>query len=142
MCKTQADTGCLLGSLLAGACGAGSVARGAACAAVLASAVSTLLGGCTSGSDTNFTLFAEPGKYQYYSCEQIAGQMKVWAHREQELKSLMDRADQSAGGVAVGLIAYKADYVAAGEELDLLKAAAHSKNCDQDASWRSGAVIQ
>jgi hypothetical protein len=104
--------------------------------------VLTLLSGCSSGGYSGFTLFAEPGKYQYYSCEQIAGEMKNWTHREQELKSLMDRADQSAGGAAVGLIAYKADYVAAGEELDLLKATAHSKNCDQDASWRSDAVIQ
>jgi len=102
----------------------------------------TLLCGCSSGSDAGFTFFAEPGKYQYYSCEQIAAQMKVWAHREQELKSLMDRADRSAGGAAVGLIAYKADYVAAGEELDLLKATAHSKNCDQDASWGRDAVSQ
>jgi hypothetical protein len=109
-------------------------------AVVLAAAL--LLGACSSGPDSSFSLFAEPGKYQYHSCDQIAGEMKTWSRREQELKTLMDRADQSAGGAAVGLIAYKADYVAAGEELDLLRATAHSKKCDQAASWRSDGVIQ
>src|SRR5579864_7679227 len=100
-------------------------------------ALSVLLGACSSGYDSSFSLFAEPGKYDYYSCDQIAAQIKSWAQKEQELKTLMDRADQSAGGTAVGLIAYKADYVAAGEELDQLKATAHSKKCDQAPTWRS-----
>jgi hypothetical protein len=105
-------------------------------------ALGWFLGGCSSGPDSSFSLFAEPGKYQYYSCDQIAGQIKSFAAREQELKTLMDRAEQSAGGTAVGLIAYKADYVAAGEELDQLKATAHSKKCDQAASWQSDAMIR
>jgi hypothetical protein len=117
-----------------------SARTGAISAMILAAGL--LLAACSSGSDSSFSLFAEPGKYQYYSCDQIAGEIKSWSRREQELKTLMDRADQSAGGAAVGLIAYKADYVAAGEELDLLKATAHSKKCDQAASWRSDAVIQ
>jgi hypothetical protein len=114
-----------------------------ACAPILVVlAAGLLLGACSSGPDSSFSLFAEPGKYQYHSCDQIAGEMKTWSRREQELKTLMDRADQSAGGAAVGIIAYKADYVAAGEELDLLRATAHSKKCDQAASWRSDGVIR
>ena len=62
--------------------------------------------------------------------------------REQDLKALMDRAAQSTGGAAVGFIAYKADYVAATEELKSLHAAARSKNCDQDPTWRSSTVIR
>jgi hypothetical protein len=102
----------------------------------------TVLAACTSGSDTSFTFLVDPGKYQYYSCEQIAAELKNWTRREEELKTLMDRADQSAGGSAVGLIAYKADYVVAGEELELLKATARSKKCAQAESWRSNAVIR
>jgi len=118
-------------------------AAGIACAPIMmVLAAGLLLGACSSGPDSSFSLFAEPGKYQYHSCDQIAGEMKTWSRREQELKTLMDRADQSAGGAAVGIIAYKADYVAAGEELDLLRATAHSKKCDQAASWRSDGVIR
>ena len=100
------------------------------------------LAACSSGSSTSFSIFAEPGKYAYYSCQQIAGQIKNWTQRQQELKSLMERADQSAGGAAVSLIAYRADYVAAGEELDQLHASAHDKKCDQDAAWGSSTVIR
>jgi hypothetical protein len=100
------------------------------------------LAACSSFNDASFTVFVDPGKYQFHSCEQIAGEMKTWSRREQELKSLMDRADQSVGGTAVGLIAYKADYVAAGEELELLKSTARSKSCEQAGSWRSDAAIR
>jgi hypothetical protein len=103
---------------------------------------SLFLAACSLGSEPGFTVFADPGKYQFYSCEQVAGDLKYWLQREQELKQLMDRADQGAGGAAVGLIAYKADYVAAGEELDLLHAAAREKKCAQAESWRSDAAIR
>lgn len=88
------------------------------------------------------TLFVEPGKYAFHSCAQIGDQIKSWTKRREELKSLMERADQSAGGAAVSLIAYRADYVAAGEELDQLHATAHEKKCDQDATWGSSTVIR
>jgi hypothetical protein len=101
-----------------------------------------MLAACSSSGDSNFSLFAEPGKYEYYTCTQIAAAMKGQTQRVQDLKVLIDRADQSAGGAAVGFIAYKADYVAAGEELDSLRSAARRKSCDQDATWRSSTAIR
>jgi hypothetical protein len=106
---------------------------------VLMGALSTA---CSSSSDTSFSLFVDPGKYQYHSCAQIAGEMKSWSNREKELQALMDRAEQSVGGAAVGLIAYKAEFVAAREELELLQSAARSKKCEQDGSWHSSTVIR
>ena len=102
------------------------------------------LAGCsTPGVDTgSFTVFADPGKYRYYSCEQISAQMKHWGKREEELRLLMDKAEQGAGGAVVNLIAYKADYVAATEELKLLDRAAGEKKCDTPANWRSNNVIR
>lgn len=101
-----------------------------------------LLAACSSTSDVGYTIFADPGKYQYHSCPQIAQELKTWSKREQELKDLMDKADQSTGGAAVGFIAYKADYVAAGEELEQLHYAARNKGCTQDEGWRSSAAIR
>jgi hypothetical protein len=101
-----------------------------------------LLAACSSSGETSFSLFADPGKYQYYTCVQIAAEMKNATRREQELKALMVRADQSTGGAAVGFIAYKADYVAASEELESLHAAARSKSCEQEQTWRSNSVIR
>jgi hypothetical protein len=119
----------------------GRAARHCAFAAVMVVA-GVLLASCSTGSDSSFSLFVEPGKYEYYSCEQIAGQIKGLAVRRKELKSLMERADQSVGGGAVGFVAYKVDYVSVGEELDLLQATAHKKNCEQDKAWRSSTAIQ
>jgi hypothetical protein len=113
-------------------------------AAVVAGIVlaGALLAACSSSGDTSFSLFAEPGKYQYYTCVQIAAETKNVSRREQELKALMGRAEQSAGGAAVGFIAYKADHVAATEELESLHAAARSKSCEQEQPWRSNTVIR
>ncbi len=70
-----------------------------------------------------------PGRYLYYSCDQINAQLKHWTTREQELRLLMNKAEKGAGGAVVNLIAYKADHVAATEELKLLNKTAREKNC-------------
>jgi hypothetical protein len=87
------------------------------------------LAACSSAADNPFTVFADPGKYQYYDCEQIAGQQGYWAGRAKELKMLMDKGEQATGGAIVNVIAYKADYVSANEELKVLEVTARSKNC-------------
>ena len=46
------------------------------------------------------------------------GRRSTGRGREQELRQLMDKAEQSAGGAVVNLLAYKADHVAAREELN------------------------
>src|SRR5215471_7288270 len=53
------------------------------------------LAACSSIGGDPLTVFADPGRYQYNTCEQIAGQRKAWVAREQELKQLMDKAEQS-----------------------------------------------
>jgi hypothetical protein len=100
----------------------------------------SLLAGCAT--DSPVTVFADPGQYQYHTCEQLAGQRKYWAGREQEIKQLMDKADQGAGGAIVNVLAYKADHVAATEQIKLVEAAARSKNCETPANWRSNSVVR
>ena len=41
----------------------------------------------------------------------------------------MDHAEQSTGGTVVNVIAYKADYVTATEQLTVLDATARDKKC-------------
>jgi hypothetical protein len=88
------------------------------------------LSACSSTS--SFTVVADPGKYQYHSCKQLAGPRRRALKREQELKLLMDKAEQSTGGAVINVIAYQTDYVAAQEELKLIEARARAKNCDQN----------
>lgn len=118
--------------------------RGAPPAAAMAGIVlaGALLAACSTSSDTSFSLFADPGKYQFYTCVQLAAEQKSWVVRQKDLKALIDKADQSPGGAAVGFIAYKSDYVAASEELDQIRSAARSKQCEGEESWRSSTVIR
>jgi len=99
------------------------------------------LSACSSVVNTP-TIFADPGKYQYNTCEQIAGQRKFWSTREQELRTLMDKAEQGTGGAVVNVLAYKADHVAANEELRVLESTARSKNCDNPENWRSNSAVR
>ena len=111
-------------------------------AALVALLVGAFLAGCSSAGDSPFTVFADPGKYEYYSCDQITAQRKHWSTREQELRTLMTKSEQDTGGVIVNVLAYKADHVAASEELKVLESAARSKNCDTPANWRSNTAIR
>src|SRR2546423_1547598 len=54
--------------------------------AVSGSIAGALLAGCSSMGDNPLTIFADPGKYQYNTCEQIAGQRTYWSSREKELR--------------------------------------------------------
>ncbi len=110
-------------------------------AVIVAFVLGALVAGCSSASGP-LTVFADPGKYRFHSCEQIASQHKHWSAREQELRLLMHRAEQGAGGAIVNLLAYKADHVAASEELQVLEHAARSKSCEIPGDWRSNAVVQ
>jgi hypothetical protein len=122
----------------------GRDARGAQLAARAAGIVlaGALLAACSSSSETSFSLFADPGKYQFHTCVQLAAEQKTWSLRQHDLKVLIDKADQSPGGAVVGFLAYKAEYVSAGEELELVHAAARSKKCEQEETWRSNSVIR
>ena len=116
--------------------------RASALQVVAFAALAVILGGCSSLSDSTFTVFADPGKYTYYSCDQINVQTKQWTNREQELRTLMDKAEQSAGGAVVNVLAYRADYVAATEELRILEKTARSKNCNAPPNWGSNSAIR
>jgi hypothetical protein len=98
------------------------------------------LAGCAAATGGNsLTVFADPGKYQFSSCENLAAQRKTWANKEQELRLLMDKAEQGSGGAVVNLLAYRADYAAATEELNVIENASRAKNCN---SWQSNSAVR
>ena len=100
------------------------------------------LSACSSTADNSMTLLVSSGKYQYHSCDQIAAAIKAQAARRDELKGLMDKASQGAGGVVVGALAYRTDYLATGEELQVLEATARGKNCPRAGDWSSSGAIR
>jgi len=98
-------------------------------------------GGCASSVEGPL-YFSDAGKYQYHNCDQLAAAAKTQAAREQELKALIDKAEEGFGGVVVSLMAYRTDYVAAEEELRVIETTARSKHCVTPTTWQSNAVIQ
>src|SRR5262245_15044292 len=86
--------------------------------------------------------FADPGKYEFYSCEQLVPQRAYHESREQKLKLLMDKARESTGGAAISLVAYQGEYTATQEELKVIDATARLKKCSTPANWASTSAIR
>jgi hypothetical protein len=90
-------------------------------------ALCALLTGCASSDGPYF--FADAGKYQFHNCEQLAAVSKQKHDRQRELKELIDKAEQATGGQIVSALAYRSDYVAVNEELQVIDSTAREKNC-------------
>jgi hypothetical protein len=85
---------------------------------------------------------ADPGQYEFHSCEQIAVQRKSLSDRLRDLKLLMDRAEKGAGGTVVSVIAYQPDYLAIQDQLKVIDATARKKNCGTSENWGSNSAIR
>ena len=105
---------------------------------------SALLAACASEISNPLMggFFVDPGKYEWYSCEQIAANRKAVAERQQQLKLLMDKAEKGTGGAMVNVIAYKGEYVMAQDELKLIDATARDKKCKTAENWGSTSAIR
>lgn len=90
--------------------------------------LSTGLAGCGVGSME--TLFIKPGKFDYFTCADIATATKSATRREQELKELIARAEQESFGVFMATMSYRSDYLRARGELAQLAEVSQSKNCE------------
>jgi hypothetical protein len=104
-------------------------------------ALCLMLAGCASAVEGPL-VFGDTGKYQYHNCEQLATAAKSQIKREQELKDLINKAESSAGGILVSMLAYKADYVAVEEDIRILETTARGKNCPTQKTWQSNTVIR
>jgi hypothetical protein len=111
-------------------------------ALLLVAMTSLTVTACTSALENPATMFADPGKYEFHNCEQLAEQRRVGKVREQELKQLMNRAEQSTGGAFVNVIAYKGDYVAITEELRVIEGTMRVKKCSTPENWGSTSAIR
>jgi|SRR6185312_13729227 len=97
-------------------------------AAAAGVALAALLSACGSTADVSRLVIA-PGKYDIYTCRQIADQMQVTETEGRRLEGLMARASQGAGGAFINDIAYEPEYVANRGEARELRASAASKHC-------------
>jgi hypothetical protein len=90
-------------------------------------ALCALVAGCAASDGPYF--FADEGKYRYHTCEQLVAASKQKHDRQRELKELIDKAEQAAGGQIVSVLAYRSDYVAVNEEVQVIDLTVREKNC-------------
>jgi hypothetical protein len=100
-----------------------------ACAAVV---IAAALGGCSTITDTVGDPWISPGKFQFLHCEDIGKRLVTAQAREQELHTLMDRANGGASGTAVNWFVYAPDLKGVEAELRALRVAAGEKRCSDD----------
>jgi hypothetical protein len=89
------------------------------------------LGGCATS--LNIDPFVAPAKFQFLRCEDIAKRLVATQTREQELRTLMDRAETGFGGPAVNMLVYQPDLQTVQSELRQLRDAAVEKRCPDEA---------
>jgi hypothetical protein len=109
--------------------GSAALSASAAAALVVASLVVASLGGCASSFNVVGDPFVAPAKFQYLRCEDIAKRLVTSARREQELRTLMDRASAGTGGSTVNIFVYQPEYQTVQSELRQLHEAAVEKHC-------------
>jgi hypothetical protein len=109
-----------------------SLNRRGLCATLL---LLTLLAGCAAES---VDLFVRPGRFNYLNCTEIAAATRTTAAREQELKTLIERAEKETFGVLVAAAAYRSDLLRTQGELKQLAETAQDKKCaPEPAAQRS-----
>lgn len=97
-----------------------------------AALLAATLGGCATSF--NVDPFVAPAKFQFLRCEDIATRLVATQTREQELRTLMDRAETDFGGPAVNMLVYQPDLQTVQSELRQLRDAAVEKRCPDEAS--------
>jgi hypothetical protein len=98
-----------------------------------------LLVACTVAAcalDQFGSLYVAPGKYDTLKCPDLNSLSINLSVREKELTSLIDRANQEAGGSIVNALTYQTDLESVRANLAIVKKAAAEKNCDQEPSQR------
>jgi len=97
------------------------------------------LAGCSSLDQASEVLVA-PGKYDFYSCQQLAAESKAAAVREKELRELIEKAVRGTSGPIISAAAYDTEYLTTYGELRQLRETAERKRCE--SQWQSDGLIR
>lgn len=99
------------------------------------------LSACTSSLETPQSMMPT-GKYNFFSCDQIAGQAQEAGRRENELRDAMTKAASGPGGEVVNALFYKAEFLTVQGELKEMENAAAAKKCKQRMRADSDSAVR
>jgi len=87
------------------------------------------LAGC-AGTFESQSLFAQPGKFRFLPCKDLAARAQYAAKREQELNSLIERANQGGGGAMLSPMVYGPELQQVRADARELQQTQNEKNCN------------
>ena len=93
-------------------------------------ALSALVAGCAG--ETAEQLFVQPGRFDYLDCPEIVRVSQLTAKREQELKTLIERAEREPVGRILAIPSYQGDLLKAQGEQKMLAEVMARKQCPPD----------
>ena len=99
------------------------------------------LAGCGLSENSSGTLMVDPGHYEGYHCNELTAQWQKLEAREKDLRSLMQRAQES-GYAVIGTMTYRADYETVLGEQKVLQRTAAEKNCTLVPAYKSDQTIR
>lgn len=85
------------------------------------------LAGCGDGIGA---LMVDPARYDGYRCKDLVSQWQGLVAREKQLRNLINKADESNGGVVIGALAYRGDYQTVLEQEKVLQRTAAAQKCE------------
>jgi hypothetical protein len=89
-----------------------------------------IVSACTGLPDNDaLSIYAAPGKYDFLDCATIATRLAGASARETQLKDLIGRANEAAGGSIVSAFVYQDDYNTVRADIRALHRAADEKKC-------------
>ena len=95
---------------------------------LIAGIVSACTGTATLDPDA-LSIYAAPGKYDFLDCNTITARLAGASARETQLRELMSRANEAAGGSIVNAMVYQDDFNTVRADVRALRKAADDKKC-------------
>lgn len=103
-------------------------------------ATTAMLCGCALNEGAG-TFLADPSHYQFFHCDDLKSQWKTLQAREQDLRNLMDKADEG-GAAVIATLTYRTDYEAVLSEEKNLQRIAAEKKCTLAPAYQSDQTIR
>lgn len=99
------------------------------------------LAGCGLLGDNATSAFVSPGKFDFYTCDQLAASGRTFSARERELADLTARAAQGPAGEFVGKVAYHTELMQTRGSLSQIDEVSVRKNCASQSKWQSDRAL-
>jgi hypothetical protein len=101
------------------------------------------LAACTTSQSPDAGSFlVARGKYRFYDCAQLAKQATTAEKRERELRALIAKANQGAGGSFVSTLSYEPELAVARGELNEIHREQAEKKCPATPPSRRTMTLQ